>query len=126
MRAHFSPDIPDGDLPVRMNGSNIGAPFGIVGLGHSEICLDSIEDARALAAAAAQIIAWFETAPAPHAFESVHGGGAPFGPCRHCGHISRSELHAEPKPLVISDRTIAQVKAWEGVPFGFETASEAS
>lgn len=101
MRAHYSPDIPDGSLPARMNQSNIGGPFGVIELGRSEICCDDVDDARRLIAAAAQIVAWFEVPPAPHAFESTEGPSVPYGPCVHCGLIKGSnELHAEPAASV--------------------------
>lgn len=84
-----------GDLDAHMNPGS-GEPFGIIGLGHSDICLDTVEDARALLAGAAKIVAWFEAKPELHTFESA--AGTPNGPCMHCGHIKSRGVHAEPEP----------------------------
>lgn len=56
---------------------------------------------------------------APHGTRHLY-----HGTCQLCGKPEDDELHAEAKPLVISDSTIAQVRAREGVPFGFEVAQD--
>jgi hypothetical protein len=86
----------EGELDARMNGSSADEPFGVIDLGPSDICLDTLEDAERLLTAAARIVGWFKTDAAPHAFNGLSAAG--YGPCAHCGHIKKAERHAEPAP----------------------------
>jgi hypothetical protein len=81
---------PDGDLPVRMNDSGGGEPFGIIDLGHSNLCLDGIEDAQRLFDAAAKVLGYYQMLGQEHAYAR----GSRSSHCVTCGQLKNAAEHA--------------------------------
>jgi hypothetical protein len=114
MRIHTPSPKPkeDGEFEVRVNpGDAAHEPFAMIALDErsdTEICLDDLDDARRLVRAAVKALHRLET--------SVKGEPHPYRDdayrCDECGQARTAAIHAAPEPLVISDATIAQARAF--------------